>query len=100
MEPLIPAPFNPSSFHIDIENQLIPEKSVLKRRVAMDYKYQLAPEKPVLKRSVAMDYKYQLWKEELTKAYGQGGWPEKREEGLWERFWGYCAHLWERLIDN
>jgi hypothetical protein len=71
-------PLNP--IDIDIENQVIPEK-------------------PILRRSVAIDYEYQLFKEDLSRSF-RSGWDHQREEGVWGRMWIYFTQLWERVVDN
>jgi hypothetical protein len=83
-------PLNPTTYHLPriVENPI------------HDVENQVILEKPILRRSVAMDYEYQLFKEELTRSFGHGGWGKPREEGFWDRVWVYFTQLWERIVDN
>lgn len=56
-------PLNPTTHHLPriVENPI------------HDVENQVILEKPILIRSVAMDYEYQLLKEDLSRSFGHGG---------------------------
>jgi len=68
-------------------------------QIDTDIENQVIPEKPILRRSVAMDYEYHMFKENLSRSF-TSGWEHQREEGVWDRIWIYFTQLWERVVDK